>query len=343
MSPYLTPSACPEPPASSQPVGVIASAAYRNGVRVGDVPLCELAKARDNTDWFLWVGLHEPGEDILEIVQKAFGLHDLAIEDAHKAHQRPKLEAYGDALFVVLRTARLIEEEDRIEFGETHIFAGDRYLVSVRHGSRITHLGVRARCEASPDLLARGPGYVLYALMDFVVDHYFPVVEQLETELQELEARIFGDRFDREATPRIYRLKRNLLVLKRAITPLVGITGHLMRDPSPLIPAEARVFFQDINDHVLRLAEIIDSLQELSSTALAANLSLLSLSQNQDTRKLAAWAAIIAVPTMLAGLYGMNFEKMPELKWDYGYPLAVGLMAALCLLLYRGVRRSGWL
>ena len=324
------------------PVGVIASAAYRNGVRVGDIPLCELAKARENPDWFLWIGLHEPSEEVLEVVQKAFGLHDLAIEDAHKAHQRPKLEVYGDEVFIVLQTARLIDGENRIEFGETHIFAGDRFLVSVRHGSVISHLGVRSRCEATPELLARGPGYVLYALMDFVVDHYFPVVEQLEADLESLENSIFAEKFDRAATPRIYRLKRNLLALKRAITPLVGVTGHLMHDTA-LIPKEAKVFFRDVNDHVLRLAEIIDSLQELSSTALAANLSLLQLSQNQDTRKLAAWAAIIAVPTMLAGVYGMNFEKMPELKWDYGYPLAIGIMVTLCFLLYRGFRRYGWL
>ncbi len=333
----------PSPDASTvHPVGVIASAAYQNGVRVGDVPLPELAKARENPDWFLWVGLHEPSEDVLQVVQQAFGLHDLAIEDAHKAHQRPKLEVYGDGVFIVLRTARLIEDESRIEFGETHVFAGERYLVSVRHGSVISHLGVRSRCEATPELLARGPGYVLYALMDFVVDHYFPVVEQLEADLEALENSIFAEKFDREATPRIYRLKRNLLALKRAVTPLVGVTGHLMHDTA-LISKEAQVFFRDVNDHVLRLAEVIDSLQELSSTALAANLSLLQMSQNQDTRKLAAWAAIIAVPTMLAGVYGMNFEKMPELKWDYGYPLAIGIMLTLCFLLYRGFRRYGWL
>jgi magnesium transporter len=327
---------------AENPVGVIASAAYRNGVRVGDVPLCELAKARENHDWFLWVGLHEPSEEVLQIVQKAFGLHDLSVEDAHKAHQRPKLEVYGDDLFVVLRTARLIDGENRIEFGETHIFAGERYLVSVRHGSVISHLGVRARCEATPELLARGPGYVLYSLMDFVVDHYFPVVEQLEGELEELEQLIFAEKYDRAATPRIYRLKRNLLSLKRTVTPLVGVTGHLMHHTA-FIPKEAQVFFRDVNDHVIRLAEIIDSLQELSSTALAANLSLIQLSQNQDTRKLAAWAAIIAVPTMLAGVYGMNFEKMPELKWDYGYPMVIGIMLTLCFLLYRGFRRYGWL
>jgi magnesium transporter len=324
-------------------VGVIASAAYRGGTRIGDVPLCELAKARENPDWFIWVGLHEPSEDVLQIVQSAFGLHDLAIEDAHKAHQRPKLEVYGDDLFVVLRTARFLEAEDRIEFGETHVFLGDRYLVSVRHGSVISHLGVRARCEAAPELLARGPGYVLYALMDFVVDQYFPIVEQMESELDELEERIFGGRFDRDATSRIYRLKRNLLALKRTTTPLINISGHLMRSSSPLIPAEIGVLFQDVNDHVLRISENIDSLQELSSTALAANLSLVSLSQNTDTRKLAAWAAIIAVPTMVAGLYGMNFEWMPALKWDFGFLMIVALMAVFCLLLYRAFRRSGWL
>jgi magnesium transporter len=323
--------------------GVIASAAYRNGVRIADVVIDDLAAAHRNPDWFLWVGLYEPDEELLRKVQAAFGLHDLAVEDAHNAHQRPKLEHYGDDLFIVLRTAKRIPEADIIEFGETHIFVGPRYVVSVRHGSFRSHVGVRARCEAEPHLLARGPGHVLYALMDFVVDQYFPIVDCCGDELAELEARIFAGEFDREAATRIYHLKRDLLALKRATTPMVSISGHLMRTPCPLVSPDTAVRFQDVNDHVLRIVEAIDGLQELSTTALAANLSLVSLSQNADTRRLAAWAAILAVPTMVAGIYGMNFEHMPEKNWEFGYPLSLALMLSVCLLLYRGFKRSKWL
>jgi magnesium transporter len=179
--------------------------------------------------------------------------------------------------------------------------------------------------------------------MDFVVDQYFPIVEQFEAELAALEDRIFGGRFDRAAAARVYHLKRDLLAMKRATAPLVSVTGHLMRCHSPLVPPETGVLFQDVHDHVLRVTEIIDSVQELSTTALAANLSLISVAQNEDTRRLAAWAAILAVPTMLAGVYGMNFEFMPETKWEFGYPLAVGVMATVCVLLYRGFKKSGWL
>ncbi len=323
--------------------GVIASVAYRNGVRAADVPIDDLAEAHRNPDWFLWVGLYEPDEELLRKVQAAFGLHDLAVEDAHNAHQRPKLEHYGDDLFVVLRTGRRVPEADRIEFGETHVFVGPRYVVSVRHGSFRSHVGVRARCEADPQLLARGPGYVLYALMDFVVDQYFPLVDACGDELAQLEARIFAAEIDHEAASRIYRLKRDLLALKRATTPLVSISGHLMRTPCPLVAPDTAVRFQDVNDHVLRIVEIIDGLQELSTTALTANLSLISQSQNADTRRLAAWAAILAVPTMVAGIYGMNFEHMPEKNWLLGYPLSLILMFSICLLLYRGFKRSKWL
>jgi magnesium transporter len=333
----------PDPHAGCGTPGVIASAAYLDGRRVGDVPLFRLADVRrDHPDWFLWVGLYEPTEEQLRVVQAAFGLHDLAVEDAHKAHQRPKLESYGDGLFAVLRTAQLTDG-CAVEFGETHVFLGPGYAVSVRHGSLVSHLGLRAKCEAAPAMLAHGPGYVLYALMDFVVDQYFPIVERFEADLAVLEEQIFGRRIDPRTAARVYRLKRDLLALKRAATPLVGISAHLMRTHSPLVPADTAVLFGDVHDHVLRVAETIDSVQELSSTALAANLSLVSVAQNEDTRRLAAWAAILAVPTMMAGIYGMNFENMPELKWEYGYPLVLGLMAGVCFLVYRGFRRSGWL
>jgi magnesium transporter len=324
--------------------GVINSAAYCNGIRVADVPVPDLGDAWRHSDRFLWVGLYEPDEKLLLHLKEAFGLHELAIEDAHKAHQRPKLEVYGDSLFIVLRTARLADgSEHRIEFGETHVFVGPRYIVSVRHGSLTSHVGLRSRCENSPERLAKGAGYVLYSLMDFIVDQYFPVLDSLEVELDELEEQIFSGKFVRSVTARIYHLRRDLLSLKQAATPLIDISSLLMRSNSNLIPPEARPYFQDIHDHVIRIADLIDELQQLSQTALDANLALISVAQNDDTKRLAAWAAILAVPTMIAGIYGMNFKHMPEIQSVYGYPIVMGIMLVICGGLYRWFRKAGWL
>lgn len=325
------------------PDGVIASRAYRDGHRVADVPIDRIAEAMSHPDWFLWSGLYEPSEELLRTVQEALGLHDLAVEDAHAAHQRTKLETYDDSLFLVLRTVRFEGEPRRLEFGETHVFVSRRYLVSVRHGSLKSHLGVRARCEAVPAQLARGSAFVLHALMDFVVDQYFPVVEVLEQELHSLEQEIFAGRFSAAITGRLYGLMRDLVSVKRAVSPLTDVSSHLARVECDVIPAESRPYFQDVHDHVLRIGEMVDTVQQMTATALNAHLALASVSQNEDTKRLAAWAAILAVPTLIAGLYGMNFENIPELHWSLGYPAAMGVMLLLCLVLYRGFRRSGWL
>ena len=322
--------------------GVINCAAYSGGRRIADLPISDVSEALLEPDRFVWIGLYEPTEAILRQVQEEFGLHDLAVEDALAAHQRPKLELYDQSLFVVLRTAQL-DAKRQLEFGETHVFVGERYVISVRHGSLKSHIGVRARCEASPQLLAKGPGYVLYALMDFIVDQYLPLVEALEEQLQELEDQIFNQKFTRDTTEHIYRLKRDLLGLKRTVSPLVDVCNRLMRFDLDLIPDDTRLYFRDIYDHVVRVNEMIDNLRELLTTALEANLSLVSVSQNKDTRRLAAWAAIIAVPTMIAGVYGMNFEHMPELQWAYGYYAVMGAMIVVCVGLWFGFRRSGWL
>lgn len=323
---------------------IINSAAYCNGVRVAVVPVADLGDAWRYSDRFIWVGLYEPSEPLLAHIQEAFGLHDLAIEDAHQAHQRPKLEVYDDSMFVVLRTARLCEGGDhRIEFGETHVFLGPRYVVTVRHGSLKSHVGLRARCEASPQLLAKGEGFVLHALIDFIVDQYFPILDALQKELDELEEQIFSGTFVRSITARLYHLRRDLLSLKQAVTPLIDVSARLSRITSHLIPADTRPYFQDVHDHVVRIAELIDNLQSLSHIALEANLALISVAQNDDTKRLAAWAAIIAVPTLIAGLYGMNFKFMPETEWAYGYPVAVVAMLSICGFLYRWFRKVGWL
>jgi magnesium transporter len=330
------------PPAAS-PAPVIDCAAYCSGARVADLGIDQIRPALSRDDQFVWLGLYEPEQDVLREVQQQFGLHDLAIEDAYNAHQRPKLELYEDSLFVVLRTAHMSTSSRHLEFGETHIFLGRNYLVTVRHGSLRSHIGVRQRCESTPHLLSKGPGYVLYALMDFVVDQYLPVVQQIEEEVEELEDLIFGMSDTGDATSRIYQLKRELLSLRRAVAPLVEVCNRLMRFDLPHIPEDTRVYFRDVYDHIVRLNETIDAQRELLTTALEAHLSLMSHAQNEHMKRITAWAAMIAVPTMIAGIYGMNFKHMPELNWDYGYQVSIVVMVGACAALYVGFKRSGWL
>jgi len=332
-------------PAAEAPAsGVITCAAYAGGRRVATVEIDDLGIVNAPPDEFVWLGLYEPSEELLQQVQRALGLHDLAIEDAHTAHQRPKLEQYQDSLFVVLRTVhRAAAENAPLEFGETHIFVGRNYLVTVRHGSLRSHIGLRARCESTPALLAKGPGFVLYAVMDFIVDQYFPVVEQLEESFEELEEQIFTECSTRETTRSIYSLKRDLVAVKRTIMPLVEVCNRLMKFDLDLVPHEIHPYFRDVHDHVVRLNEMIDGLRELLGTALEANSSLISEQHTVQTKRLAAWAAIIAVPTMVAGVYGMNFESMPELHWELGYPVVLSSMVLACVALFAGFKRSGWL
>jgi len=320
---------------------VVNCAAYADGCRVSTIAVEDISEALKVPEQFVWVGLHEPDEALLRKIQQEFGLHDLAVEDALRAHQRPKLEEYGDSLFVVLRTAQM--QDSRIALGETHIFLGPRYVVSVRHGSSLSYTEVRTRCEATPRLLRKGPAFALYALIDFIVDHFFPVTSALEERLDGLEEEIFGGEANRTTIERIYRLKRDLLILKRAVSPLIDICNRLMRFDRPIIPEDTRPYFRDVYDHVIRINETIDTLRELVTSALEAKLSLVSVGQNDVMKKLAGWAAILAVPTMIAGIYGMNFEFMPELRWRHGYGVVMGGMAALCGFLYWRFKRAGWL
>ena len=321
--------------------GVVNCAAYSGGRRVADVEVKDISEVLKQADQFIWVGLHEPSAELLRQVQQEFGLHDLAIEDAHQAHQRPKLERYGNALFVVLRTVQM--QQGHIQFGETHIFVGPRYVVSVRHGSSLSYAAVRARCEATPQLLCQGTSFVLYALMDFIVDQYFPIVDALEDQLQALEEDIFGEAVSRETTTQIYQLQRSLVEVKRAISPLIDVCNRLMRFELESIPEDSRPYFRDVYDHVIRLNEMVDTTRELLASALEANLSLISVAQNEVMKKLGGWVAIVAVPTMVAGIYGMNFDVMPELRSPLGYPLALVGMLAVCSSLYFYFKRSGWL
>jgi magnesium transporter len=322
---------------------IVNCVSYQAGRRMADVEIEQIGQTLEQTDQFIWIGLYEPGEELLKEVQRQFGLHDLAIEDAHAAHQRPKVELYGDSLFVVLRTAHMNRERRKIEFGETHVFLGTRYVVTVRHDASLSYAPVRARVETTPHLLGKGPGFALYALMDFIVDQYFPIVDALEQELQELERKIFGEAFSRETAAQIYQLQGELLAVKRVVSPLIDVCNRLLRFDLSLIPEDTQPYFRDVYDHVVRVNEMVDSLRELLTTALEANFSLMSIAQNDVMKRFAGWGAIIALPTMVAGIYGMNFEFMPELHWSLGYPVVLALTVMLCLFLYMRFRRAGWL
>lgn len=290
---------------------------------------------------FLWIGLHEPDADMLGVVQAQFDLHELAIEDALCAHQRPKIETYGDNRFIVVHTAE--REGSRIVFGETHLFLGLRFLISVRHGPSHTYANMRQRVEARPRQLACGPSYPLYAILDFIVDNYAPIVDDFKQTLQRLEQDIFLPQYKRGTIKRLYELKRELITLRLASAPMQDIAhelGHLQDDH---IHALIRPYFRDIADHCTRINEAIDALNELLTAAIQVNLSLVTVKQNEVVKKLAGWAALLALPTLATGVYGMNFEFMPELHWQYGYPIMLTLTASACFLLHRTLRRSGWM
>ena len=321
---------------------IINCAAYSQGRRIADVELNNVHEVLKATNQFVWIGLHEPSEEVLSRVQLEFGLHDLAVEDAHNAHQRPKVELYGDSVFVVLRTAQ-INKEHHTEFGETHFFVGPNFIVTVRHGSGVSYAEVRSRCESTPHLLSKGQGFALYSVMDFIVDQFYPVVHEMEQELQAIEDKIFKEKPSRETTEQIYQLKRELLEIRRAVSPLVDICNRLMRFDIKCISEETRPYFRDVYDHVVRINEMVENTRELLNTALEANFSLISISQNDVSKKFAGWAAIIAVPTMVAGFYGMNFKFMPESEWEYGFHTVILFTIASCLLLYFLFKRSGWL
>jgi magnesium transporter len=321
---------------------IINCAAYSGGRRIADVALPDVHDVLKSVNHFVWIGLHEPSDKVLEQVQAEFRLHDLAVEDARKAHQRPKLELYGDSVFIVLRTAH-VNHRHHIDFGETHFFVGNNFIVTVRHGSSVSYANVRARCEEMPHLLCKGQGFALYAVMDFIVDQYFPVVQDLEQELLSIEDKVFREKPSRATTENIYQLKRELLEVKRAILPMVDVCNRLMRFDIQCISADTQPYFRDVFDHVVRLNEMVDNTRELLNTALEANFSLISISQSEVGKKFAGWAAIIAIPTMVAGFYGMNFHTMPNVQWQYGFYVIIISTFIACILVYAFLKKSGWL
>ena len=317
---------------------------YADGCKLPNMTLEDVPALRDRLDAFIWVGLREPDEDLMARVRELFDLHELAAEDAHHAHQRPKVELYGNnCLFVALRTAQL--REGKVDFGETHLFVGPRYLVTVRHGASLPYASVRARCESNPRLLRKGPGFVLYAILDFVVDNYFPILNGVEDAVEELEERFFKGNFDRGDLGRLYQFKRDLVELRRAAAPLVEVCNYLVTDVfTDHVPDDIRPYFRDVYDHALRINEALDAIRETLALALQISLSLGAARQNEATKRLAGWGALLAIPTMVFSIYGMNFKGwFPELEWTYGYPAVMGSVTVICLLLYRKLKKTGWL
>jgi magnesium transporter len=320
---------------------IVDMALYENGVRrPGTVDLEQAYESCRNPECFAWIGLHEPTADEFESVRREFDLHELAVEDAAKGHQRPKLELYDETLFVVLKTAHYVDERDEVELGEILVFVGEGFIITVRHGETALH-DVRLRLERRDDLLRHGPVAALHAIVDKVVDDYAPVVAGLDQDIREVEGHVFSEAPGNPAE-RIYKLKREVLELYGAVAPLVEPVGRLERGDG-LVPEDLRPYFRDVKDHLLRSVREIEAFRELLTSVLSANLTRVSVRQNEDVRKISAWAAIVAVPTLMTGVYGMNFEHMPELGWRFGYPLALAVMAIVCLLLYRNFKRAGWL
>ena len=315
--------------------------AYEAGRKIADVPIESISDWLNRPGSFVWVALRDATDAELSQMQEEFGLHPLAVEDAHHGHQRPKIEEYGDMLFVVMQLFEQLQGETQI--GEVAIFVGPNYVLSVRNRSSQHFLGVRERCEREPQLLRHGAGFVFYALMDAVVDRYFPLLDTIDTELEGIEAQIFERGSARWNIQRLYALKRRATMLRHAVAPLLEVAGKLHGGRVPAVCAGTQEYFRDVEDHLARINAAVDSIRDTIGTAIQVNLSTVTIEESENTKRLAAWAAIFAVSTALAGIWGMNFEHMPELKWKYGYPLALSLIAASAGFLYWRFRRAGWL
>ena len=325
---------------------IVDSALYRGGIRIPMIcakdDLSAVRASTEENDDFVWVGLHEPVEGELESVARAFDLHPLAVEDALHAHQRPKLERYEDAIFLVLKTLWYVDEEDAVETGEINLFVGHDFVISVRHGEGTELHTARLDLEQRAAVLGHGPSAVVYAICDRVVDSYEEVAGALEVDVDEVEESVFSPARSQDSR-RIYVLKRELSEVRRAVGPLREPMNRFATGSIPTISQEAAPFFRDVADHVTRVTEAVEALDTLLSTAFDAHLARISVQQNEDMRKISAWVAIAAVGTLIAGIYGMNFDNMPELHWRYGYFGALVLMGVASVILYRLFKKSGWL
>ncbi len=315
--------------------------AYENGRKLADITVEAISEYLARPNCFVWVALKDPGPGELAVMQHEFGLHDLAVEDARKTNQRPKIDEYGDELFGVLKTIEL--DGDDFQVGEVDVFVGPNYVLSIRNGTVRGFVDVRNRCEREPHLLKQGSGFVFYALMDAVVDRYFPVLDELEAELESIEDRIFAQGSARATIEALYVLKGKLMILKHAVSPLMEAAGKLYGGRVPAVVAGMGDYFRDVYDHLYRINQAIESIRDMIGTALQVNLGLIAIGESEVNKKLAAWAAIFAVATALAGVWGMNFKHMPELDWVFGYPFALTLIAVSCVWLYSRFKKTGWL
>ncbi|MDO9023234.1 magnesium/cobalt transporter CorA [Zwartia sp.] len=314
---------------------------YKDGQKLADIQIAEISEWMTKPGCFIWVAMRDASLDELNQMQEEFSLHPLAIEDAAKGHQRPKIEEYGDTVFIVMQL--LEDRDDELHVGEVAIFVGRNFVLSVRRGSTQNFLGVRERCEREPELLKLGSGFVSYALMDAVVDRYFPIVDALESDLEVVESQIFKENAARWNIERLYALKHRSATLRHAVVPLLEVVGKLHGGRVPAVCMSNQEYYRDVHDHLARINGAIDAVRDTISTAIQVNLSLVTIEDSTVVKRLAAWAAIFAVSTALAGIWGMNFEVMPELKWQYGYPVALGVIITIGGLLYWQFRRRGWL
>lgn len=330
---------------------VVNCVTYKEGARIpvdGDL-VDTVERVRRSRDGFVWLGLHEPSDHEFEGIADLFDLHPLAVEDAVEAHQRPKVERYGETLFAVFKTVCYVEHEELtatsevVNTGEIMVFVGEDFVITVRHGRHGSLGPLREELESDPGQLAKGPAAVLHAIADHVVDDYLSVTDSVQSDIDLVETAVFAENGARVDPGRIYQLKRELLELKRAVAPLSRPLEELSTRPIQVIAPEIQAYFRDVSDHLMRAKEQIAAFDELLNSILQAHLAQVTVAQNEDMRKITAWAAVIAVPTMVCGVYGMNFDHMPELRWTFGYPLVMGVIAVACAVLYRGFRRNGWL
>jgi magnesium transporter len=324
---------------------LINCAAYQDGRKLADIDIDSISDYVARPECFVWVALKDPSPEELAAMKDEFDLHELAIEDAQHGHQRPKIEEYGDSLFTVMHTVEM-DEKGEFVIGEVDVFVGHNYVLSVRRGTRTGFQSVRTRCEHEPHLLKEGSAFVLYALIDDVVDRYFPVIETMSTELESLEDRIFeknDSAASRAIVEDLYTMKRRLVTLQHHIVPLQEAVGKLTGGRIPSLCAGMQAYFRDVYDHLDRIVRTIEGRREIVVTAVQVNLGMISLAESEITKRLGSFAALFAVPTMIAGIYGMNFERIPELHFKFGYPVVLIVMLAIDFVLYRRFRKAGWL
>lgn len=329
-------------PIPAVPACVVNCAAYDIAGKRRDISLDAISDVLAVDDGsFIWVGLYEPEAALLDKLQEEFGLHHLVIEDAQHAHQRPKIEAFGSTFFIAVHTAQHVA--DKVRFGETHVFVGTRFLVTVRHGASLSYAPVRQRLERDPEMLANGPSVGLHAVLDYIVDNYQPIVTDFEQELEALEKDVFAETYSRDTIARLYQLRKELTQMRMAVTPMQDILSQLIRSTTLGIPDLVKPYFRDVLDHVARVGDLIDTQREMVAAAMSVYLSLVTVAQGEVVKKLAGWAALLAAPTLIASWYGMNFKHMPELQGPYSYWILIGVVLLACTGLYRYLRKVGWL